>query len=243
MFQRWSLLIAGDLNAQFGMPGILRATDTPNARDLLRSEALTQTDAYAASLSTITSRPNFTSGSHRTTIEYFIASDDCSTHISYKVHEEDPYLTHSLYLAASSQRMTHLNFSEQKINWKAVASNHLSNYQSAMDEAVRPLIGNAYTSVISEIAEVTHRLREAALQYLPKCKDRKHFSKRVKDPVLKERCKACRIAHLKWKQAGRPYSDPLLDKCIKTKRAVKERQDEERIPCLSTESLERDDCV
>ena len=138
------------------MPGILRATDTPNARDLLRSEALTQTDAYAASLSTITSRPNFTSGSHSTTIEYFIASDDCATHISYKVHEEDPYLTRSLYLPASSQRMTHLNVSEQKINLKAVVSNHLSNYQSAVDEAVRPLIGNAYTSIISAKLQKSH---------------------------------------------------------------------------------------
>ena len=61
-----------------------------------------------------------------------------------------------------------MDVSEPKINWKkAVASNHLTDYQSAVDEAVRPLIGNAYTSIEdieSEIAEVTHRLREAALQ-------------------------------------------------------------------------------
>ena len=35
-------------------------------------------------------------------------------------------------------------------------------HQNAVDEAGRPLIGNAYTSINSEIAEVTHWLREAA---------------------------------------------------------------------------------
>ena len=73
-----------------------------------------------------------------------------------------------------------MDVSEPKINWKkAVASNHLTDYQSAVDEAVRPLIGKAYTNIESEIAEFTHRLTKAALRYLLKCKEEKHLSNSV----------------------------------------------------------------
>ena len=58
---------------------------------------------------------------------------------------------------------------------------------------------------------------------LPKCKVKKCGGSKVRDSVLKERCQACRVAHLKWKQGGKPDSGSLFDERIRTKKAVRER--------------------
>ena len=111
----------------------LSAVDKPNARGLLWSKVLKHTDIYAVSLSTITQDQIFTyaSGSHRTKIGYFIASDNCAAHIiTCKVHEEENISDHlplSLQHYASPQKKMHLNHSEPKVNWKKADSGPLLN--------------------------------------------------------------------------------------------------------------------
>ena len=67
--------------------------DTPNARGLLWREVLRQRDAFAASLSDITTGSSYTiaSGIHKTTLDYFITSENSTPYIeSCMVHEKDP---------------------------------------------------------------------------------------------------------------------------------------------------------
>ena len=54
---------------------------------------LRQTDAFAVSLSDITTGPSYiyASGVHKTTVDYFITSENSTPYIeSCMVHEEDP---------------------------------------------------------------------------------------------------------------------------------------------------------
>ena len=233
--QEGPCIIAGDLNAHFGSTEGVREGGTPNARGLLWKEVLRRTDAFAVSLSDITTGPSYTyaSGVHRTTVDYFITSESSAPHIeSCMVHEEDPlntsdHLPISLLFGINPRMMIQSHNWGPRIDWrKARSSNCLTVYQSKVDEVLRPVINGTYNSIEDvdrEITKVMQGLREAALLCLPKCKGKKRCGIKVRDSVLRERCRACRVAHLKWKQGGRPDSGPLLDERFRTKRAVRER--------------------
>ena len=52
---------------------------------------------------------------------------------------------------------------------------------------------NSIEDVDREIMKVMQGLREAALLCLPKCKGKKLCGIKVRDSVLRERCRACRV--------------------------------------------------
>ena len=198
-------IIAGDLNAHLGSTEGVREGGIPNARGLLWKEVLRRTDAFAVSLSDITTGPSYTyaSGVHRTTVDYFITSENSAPHIeSCMVHEEDPlntsdHLPISLLFGINPRMMTQSHNQGPKIDWrKARSSNCLTVYQSKVDEVLRPVINGTYNSIEDvdrEIMKVMQGLREAALLCLPKCKGKKHCGIKVRDSVLRERCRACRV--------------------------------------------------
>ena len=238
------VIVAGDFNAHLGHMWGPRGSDAVNSQGLMLGELLNGCKLHAASLSGITSGPEYTyhSGDKFTTIDYIFTDieasssvDQCWTHEEDVLNQSD-HLSLSLKLSCNIATQLSQDFNCINIDWsKAGKSEAITLFQKAVKDRFSPFIGKTCCDVEQlndEIQHVASVLKDAAEAFLPHCKAPK--ATRFNDKTLSQLCAKSKLAWREWSDGGRPCEGPLYEaKCsarkelrkrIKMCEAMKERK-------------------
>ena len=218
--EKSAIIIADDFNAHLGTLVGPRGSGTPNPRGVLLKKFIDRNSLFVTSHSQLSSGPNFTyhSSSHFTTVDYIITNrlasefttrSECTEH-SLNVSD---HLALTLTLSLNPSSASHVD-PPPKVDWnKAIQSGEITHYETAIRDAVLPLLGatnNSISELEDEILLVSSVVCHAAAnlpKVTPRNKKRKDY---FNDDHLKDLYHASKASWRSWKQAGRPQEGELL---------------------------------
>ena len=226
------VLIVGDFNAHLADQG--RGNSAPNAQGLALRDLVEKYNLYVASLDERSTGPSYTysHGDTKTIVDYVFANQ-CASYLikSTAVLEDHPLNTSDHLPVYTSLEVNPVLTCDDvlkipQVNWSKVGEGHsIGQYQTAINDLIRPLIDNDYdnvTQIERELKLVSTGIKKFALNHLPLRK--KHSPRnRFRDGELQKLCKESKRTWMEWVNVGRPKSGDLYEKKARIKREVRRR--------------------